>query len=172
MSPLDFVVLIGTMVGIAVYGIWRTRGQRDLSTYLKGDPNVRWAAIGISVMATQASAITFISTPGQGYQDGLGFVQNYFGMPLALIIIAAIFLPMYRRLNVYTAYEFLGRRFDAKTRLLGAALFPCSAGLPPESRSTRRPSSSPPCWVGGWISPSSSAGCWSSFTPWPVAAKR
>jgi len=129
MSPLDFVVLIGTMVGIAVYGIWRTRGQRNLSTYLKGDPNVRWAAIGISVMATQASAITFISTPGQGYQDGLGFVQNYFGMPLALIIIAAIFLPMYRRLNVYTAYEFLGRRFDAKTRLLGAALFLVQRGL-------------------------------------------
>ena len=74
-------------------------------------------------MATQASAITFISTPGQGYQDGLGFVQNYFGAPLALIVIAAVFLPMYRRLNVYTAYEFLGRRFDAKTRLLGAGLF-------------------------------------------------
>jgi Na+/proline symporter len=129
MSPLDFVVLIGSMVGIAVYGIWRTRGYRNLSTYLKGDPNVRWAAIGISVMATQASAITFISTPGQGYQDGLGFVQNYFGMPLALIIIAAVFLPMYRHLNVYTAYEFLGRRFDAKTRLLGAALFLLQRGL-------------------------------------------
>jgi Na+/proline symporter len=129
MSPLDFVVLIGSMVGIAVYGMWRTRGHRNLSAYLKGDPNVRWAAIGISVMATQASAITFISTPGQGYQDGLGFVQNYFGMPLALIIIAAVFLPMYRRLNVYTAYEFLGHRFDTKTRLLGAALFLLQRGL-------------------------------------------
>jgi solute:Na+ symporter, SSS family len=129
MSPLDFVVLIGSMVGIAVYGIWRTRGHRNLSAYLKGDPNVRWGAIGISVMATQASAITFISTPGQGYQDGLGFVQNYFGMPLALIIIAAVFLPMYRRLNVYTAYEFLGHRFDTKTRLLGAALFLLQRGL-------------------------------------------
>lgn len=129
MSPLDFVVLIGSMVGIAVYGMWRTRGQQDLSAYLKGDPNVKWAAIGISVMATQASAITFISTPGQGYQDGLGFVQNYFGMPLALIIIAAVFLPMYRRLNVYTAYEFLGHRFDTKTRLLGAALFLLQRGL-------------------------------------------
>jgi Na+/proline symporter len=129
MSPLDFVVLIGSMVGIAVYGIWRTRGHRDLSAYLKGDQNIGWVTIGISVMATQASAITFISTPGQGYQDGLGFVQNYFGMPLALIIIAAVFLPMYRRLNVYTAYEFLGRRFDAKTRLLGAALFLLQRGL-------------------------------------------
>ena len=129
MSPLDFVVLIGSMVGIAIYGMWRTRGHRDLSVYLKGDPNVRWVAIGISVMATQASAITFISTPGQGFQDGLGFVQNYFGMPLALIIIAAVFLPMYRRLNVYTAYEFLGHRFDTKTRLLGAALFLLQRGL-------------------------------------------
>ncbi len=129
MSPLDFVVLIGSMVGIAVYGIWRTRGGQNLNAYLKGDPNVKWAAIGISVMATQASAITFISTPGQGYQDGLGFVQNYFGMPLALIIIAAVFLPMYRRLNVYTAYEFLGHRFDTKTRLLGAALFLLQRGL-------------------------------------------
>jgi len=129
MNPLDFVVLIGSMVGIALYGIWRTRGHRDLNAYLKGDQNIGWATIGISVMATQASAITFISTPGQGYQDGLGFVQNYFGMPLALILIAAVFLPMYRRLNVYTAYEFLGRRFDAKTRLLGAALFLLQRGL-------------------------------------------
>jgi Na+/proline symporter len=129
MSPLDFVVLIGSMVGIALYGLWRTRGVRDLSGYLKGDQKMGWAAIGISVMATQASAITFISTPGQGYESGLGFVQNYFGMPLALVIIAAVFLPIFRRLNVYTAYEFLGRRFDAKTRLLGAALFLVQRGL-------------------------------------------
>ena len=80
-------------------------------------------------MATQASAVTFLSMPGQGYQDGLGFVQNYFGAPLALIVIAAVFLPMYRRLNVYTAYEYLGRRFDAKTRLLGAGLFLLQRGL-------------------------------------------
>jgi len=129
MSPLDFLVLIGSMLSIAVYGIWRTRGRRDLSAYLKGDQTVGWATIGISVMATQASAITFISTPGQGYSDGLGFVQNYFGLPLALILIAAVFLPMYRRLNVYTAYEFLGRRFDTKTRLLGAGLFLLQRGL-------------------------------------------
>lgn len=129
MSLLDFVVLIGTLVGIAAYGLWRTRGPHSLSTYLKGDQTLGWTTIGLSVMATQASAITFISTPGQGYQDGLGFVQNYFGMPLALIIVAAVFLPMYRRLKVYTAYEFLGRRFDAKTRLLGAALFLLQRGL-------------------------------------------
>src|SRR5271169_3342933 len=129
MSPLDFLVLIGSLVGIAIYGIWRTRGRRDLSAYLKGDPTMGWATIGISVMATQASAITFISTPGQGFEDGLGFVQNYFGMPLALILVAAVFLPMFRRLKVYTAYEFLGQRFDAKTRLLGAGLFLLQRGL-------------------------------------------
>jgi Na+/proline symporter len=129
MSPLDYLVLFGTMVGIAVYGIWQTRGPRSLSTYLKGDQTTGWAVIGISVMATQASAITFMSTPGQGYESGLGFVQNYFGMPLALIIVAAVFLPLYRRLDVYTAYEFLGRRFDAKTRLLGAGLFLLQRGL-------------------------------------------
>jgi Na+/proline symporter len=129
MNVADFVVLFGTILGIAAYGIWRTRDRHTLSTYLRGDETMGWAAIGISVMATQASAITFISTPGQGYQDGLGFVQNYFGMPLALILIAAVFLPMYRHLNVYTAYEFLGRRFDTKTRLLGAALFLLQRGL-------------------------------------------
>lgn len=129
MNSLDFLVLIGTIVSIAVYGIWRTRGHRDLSAYLQGDKTMGWATIGISVAATQASAITFISTPGQGFESGLGFVQNYFGMPLALIMVAAVFLPMYRHLNVYTAYEFLGKRFNAETRLLGAALFLLQRGL-------------------------------------------
>jgi Na+/proline symporter len=129
MTVLDFVVLAGALLGIALYGVWRTRDRHTLSTYLKGDQTMGWAAIGLSVMATQASAITFISTPGQGFENGLGFVQNYFGMPLALILIAAVFLPMYRRLNVYTAYEFLGKRFDGKTRLLGAGLFLLQRGL-------------------------------------------
>jgi SSS family solute:Na+ symporter len=132
-NPLDYVVLLATLLGIAIYGIWRTRGRRDLKTYLKGDGNTKWIVIGLSVMATQASAITFLSLPGQGYKSGdeggLSFVQNYFGAPFALIIIAAVFLPIYRRLNVYTAYEFLGRRFDSKTRLLGAALFLIQRGL-------------------------------------------
>jgi Na+/proline symporter len=128
MSTLDFVVLIGSMLGIAGYGIWRTRGRRDLSSYLKGG-HTPWFAIGLSVMATQASAITFLSTPGQGYLSGLGFVQIYFGVPLALLIIAIFFLPIFRKLNVYTAYEYLGRRFDTKTRLLGAALFLLQRGL-------------------------------------------
>jgi len=128
-STLDYLVLIGVMVGIAGYGMWRTRARGDLHTYLKGEGNTHWLTIGLSVMATQASAITFLSTPGQGYESGIGFVQNYFGAPIALIIIAAVFLPIYRRLKVYTAYEYLGKRFDAKTRLLGAALFLVQRGL-------------------------------------------
>jgi Na+/proline symporter len=128
-NALDYVVLFGTLLGIAAYGMWRTRGRKDLRDYLSGGGQSRWFLIGLSVMATQASAVTFLSTPGQGYQDGLGFVQNYFGTPFALIIIAIFFLPIYRRLNVYTAYEYLGQRFDAKTRLLGAALFLVQRGL-------------------------------------------
>jgi Na+/proline symporter len=125
----DWVVLLGTMVGIAAYGSWRTRNVRSLNTYMRGDASTRWGTIGLSVMATQASAITYLSIPGQGFESGIGFVQNYFGLPLALIIVCAVFLPMYRRLNVYTAYEFLGQRFDGKTRLLGAGLFLLQRGL-------------------------------------------
>lgn len=129
MTALDYVVLLGTMLGIAAYGMWRTRQRASLSGYLRGDETIKWGTIGLSVMATQASAITFLSTPGQGYESGVGFVQNYFGLPIALIIVAAVFLPIYRRLNVYTAYEYLGRRFDSKTRLLGACLFLLQRGL-------------------------------------------
>ena len=129
MNALDYLVLLATLGGIAGYGIWQTRGQRDLRTYLKGKGNTGWLTIGLSVMATQASAITFLSLPGQGYQDGLGFVQNYLGAPFALIVISIVFLPIYRRLNVYTAYEYLGRRFDTKTRLLGAGFFLLQRGL-------------------------------------------
>jgi solute:Na+ symporter, SSS family len=125
----DWIVLLGTIVGIAAYGSWRTRRVRSLSTYLRGNAATGWGTIGLSVMATQASAITFLSIPGQGFESGIGFVQNYFGLPLALIIVCAVFLPMYRRLNVYTAYEYLGQRFDQKTRLLGAGLFLLQRGL-------------------------------------------
>jgi solute:Na+ symporter, SSS family len=125
----DWIVLLGTIVGIAAYGFWRTRHVRSISTYLRGSASAGWGTIGLSVMATQASAITFLSIPGQGFESGIGFVQNYFGLPLALIIVCAVFLPMYRRLNVYTAYEFLGQRFDKKTRLLGAGLFLLQRGL-------------------------------------------
>jgi Na+/proline symporter len=129
MNALDWVVLLGTMLGIAAYGTWRTRHTDNLNTYLKGNRNTGWVTIGISVAATQASAITFLSIPGQGFESGIGFVQNYFGLPLALIIVCAIFLPIYRRLGVYTAYEFLGNRFDKKTRLLGAGLFLIQRGV-------------------------------------------
>jgi Na+/proline symporter len=128
-NGLDYAILIGTMLAIGAYAVWRTRGRRDLSSYLKGSGEARWLTIGLSVMATQASAVTFLSTPGQGYESGLGFVQNYFGAPLALIVIAVFFLPIYRRLKVYTAYEYLGHRFDPKTRILGAALFLLQRGL-------------------------------------------
>jgi solute:Na+ symporter, SSS family len=127
--PADWIVLLGTIVGIAAYGAWRTRHVRSLDTYLRGNAAAGWGTIGLSVMATQASAITFLSIPGQGYESGIGFVQNYFGLPLALIAVCVVFLPMYRRLDVYTAYEFLGRRFDEKTRLLGAGLFLLQRGL-------------------------------------------
>lgn len=129
MTWIDYLVLLGTIVSIALYGAWKTRHSRNLNTYLKGDHTTGWGTIGLSVMATQASAITFLSTPGQGYESGIAFVQNYFGLPLALIIVAAVFLPLYRKLNVYTAYEFLGARFDTKTRLLGATLFLLQRGL-------------------------------------------
>jgi SSS family solute:Na+ symporter len=128
-NGVDWAVLLITILGIAGYGIWGTRGQRTLRTFLHGSGETSWMVIGLSVMATQASAITFLSTPGQGYESGLGFVQNYFGAPFALIIISVVFLPIFRRLNVDTAYEFLGSRFDSKTRLLGAALFLLQRGL-------------------------------------------
>ncbi len=123
MNGLDYVVLFITVLGIAAYGAWHTRGRHSFKTFLKGSGDTPWFVIGISVMATQASAVTFLSTPGQGFQDGLGFVQFYFGMPIALIIIAMVFLPIYQKLNVITAYEYLGQRFDMKTRVLGAAVF-------------------------------------------------
>ncbi|MGN6371292.1 MAG: sodium:solute symporter [Phycisphaerae bacterium] len=129
MNWLDYVVLFGSILAIALYGVVRTRGKRDLHDYLRGKRKQSWLVIGLSVMATQASAITFLSMPGQGYASGLSFVQNYFAMPVALVIIAAVFLPLYRKLNVYTAYEFLGKRFDKKTRLLAAFLFLIQRGL-------------------------------------------
>ncbi|MEY4687140.1 MAG: hypothetical protein RIR76_1163 [Verrucomicrobiota bacterium] len=129
MTALDWIVLLGTMLGIAAYGTWRTRRTNQLDTYLKGSSSSGSFTIGVSVAATQASAITFLSIPGQGFESGIGFVQNYFGLPLALILVCAVFLPIYRRLGVYTAYEYLGKRFDTKTRLLGAGLFLLQRGL-------------------------------------------
>lgn len=129
MNLLDYAVLFISILGIAVFGMWKTRQRKDLAGYLKGEGKTRWFAIGLSVMATQASAVTFLSTPGQGFESGLGFVQIYFGMPIALIIIAVAFLPIYRQLKVYTAYEYLGKRFDGKTRMLGTGVFLLQRGL-------------------------------------------
>lgn len=129
MNNIDFIVLFGTMLSIVLYGIWKTRKSHDLKGYLLGDNSMGWGTIGLSVMATQASAITFLSTPGQAYQDGMGFIQFYFGMPLAMIILAAVVVPLYYKLKVFTAYEFLEQRFDLKSRALTAFLFLISRGL-------------------------------------------
>jgi Na+/proline symporter len=129
MNNIDLIVLFGTLFFIVFYGVWKTRGQKDIEGYLLGGHSMKWGTIGLSVMATQASAITFISTPGQGYDSGMGFVQNYFGLPIALIVVSAVFIPIYYRLKVYTAYEFLEKRFDLKTRFLGAFIFLIQRGL-------------------------------------------
>lgn len=129
MNELDIAVLTGTVLSIAIFGVWRTRNRESLSSYIKGAGQTPWWAIGLSVMATQASAITFLSTPGQGYLNGLSFVQIYFGLPLALIAISIFFIPIFQKLNVYTAYEYLEKRFDGKTRLLGALLFLLQRGI-------------------------------------------
>ena len=129
MNALDWFVLLGAVVGVALYGAWRTRHTDNLNTYLKGNATTKWGTIGISVMATQASTITYLSLPGVAAENGIAFIQNYFGLPLALIVVCAVFLPIYRKLGVYTAYEYLGQRFDRKTRLLGAGIFVLQRGL-------------------------------------------
>ncbi len=129
MSGLDWIVLISTTAFIVFYGIWKTRKDRDMESYIKGGHATKWWTIGLSVMATQASAITFLSTPGQAYGDGMGFVQFYFGLPIAMVIICVFFIPRFFRMHVYTVYEFLERRFDIKTRLLAAFLFLIQRGL-------------------------------------------
>ncbi len=129
MTLLDWLVLLGTTAFIVAWGIWKTRGQRTSDEYIRGSYELRWTTIGLSVMATQASAITFLSVPGQAYEDGMRFVQFYFGLPIAMVIISAVFVPIYYRLKVYTAYEYLESRFDMKTRLLGAFLFLIQRGL-------------------------------------------
>ena len=150
MSGLDYAVLFGTLLAIALYGWWKTRADHDLQHYLRGDASIRWGTIGLSVMATQASAVTFLSTPGQAYHSmGWGFLQNYLGLPFALIVVCAVFIPIYHRLKVVTAYEYLGQRFDQKTRLVGCLSFSSSsAGSRPESRFTRRRLFFPRC-LGG-----------------------
>ncbi|TLP79608.1 sodium:solute symporter [Maribacter sp. ACAM166] len=129
MKELDWFILTGTLLFIVVYGVWKTKGSKNVDDYVRGGSDSKWWTIGLSVMATQASAITFLSTPGQAFHDGMGFVQFYFGLPFAMIIICMVFIPLYHRMKVYTAYEFLEGRFDLKTRSLAAILFLIQRGL-------------------------------------------
>ena len=129
MAGIDWLILSGTLIFIVAYGVIKTRKFDSLKDHLKGGSSSNWWTIGLSVMATQASAITFLSTPGQAFHDGMGFVQFYFGLPLAMIIICMVFIPIYHKLKVYTAYEFLEQRFDLKTRTLAALLFLIQRGL-------------------------------------------
>ena len=129
LANLDWFILIGTLLFIVLYGTYKSRSNKDVTDYLKGGNEARWWTIGLSVMATQASAITFLSTPGQAFHDGMGFVQFYFGLPIAMVVICLVFIPIYHRLKVFTAYEYLETRFDLKTRTLTAILFLIQRGL-------------------------------------------
>lgn len=129
MENLDWIVLSVTLSFIIIYGILKTKGSANVKDYLLDNNETPWFTVGVSVMATQASAITFLSTPGQAYHDGMGFVQFYFGLPLAMIVIAYTFIPIYHRLKVYTAYEYLEQRFNIETRTLAAILFLIQRGL-------------------------------------------
>jgi SSS family transporter len=129
MSQIDWLVLFLTIGGIVCYGVWKSRGQKNIDSFLLADQQLPWYHVCLSVMATQASAITFLSAPGQAYSDGMRFVQFYFGLPLAMIVLSVTFIPIYHRLKVYTAYEYLEQRFDVKTRSLTALLFLIQRGL-------------------------------------------
>lgn len=129
MSDIDWFVLFATLLLITGYGIFKSQKQKNLNDYLLDSSSAKWWTIGLSVMATQASAITFLSTPGQAYTDGMRFVQFYFGLPIAMVIICVTFIPIYKNLKVYTAYEYLEQRFDLKTRLFTASLFLLQRGL-------------------------------------------
>ena len=129
MSILDWIILCSTLLLIVVYGVWKTGGSNSVDDYVRGGSDAKWWTIGLSVMATQASAITFLSTPGQAFHDGMGFVQFYFGLPFAMIVICLVFVPLYHKMKIYTAYEFLEGRFDLKTRTLAALLFLVQRGI-------------------------------------------
>lgn len=129
MEILDWIILGTTLAFIVGYGVWKNNSHNTIKDYLKGGNKAGWWTVGLSVMATQASAITFLSTPGQAYHDGMGFVQFYFGLPFAMLIICLFFIPVYHKLNVYTAYEFLEKRFNRDVRILTALLFLIQRGL-------------------------------------------
>jgi Na+/proline symporter len=130
MQKIDWIVLVITLLFIVIYGVWKTKGStKNVEDYILGNNETPWWTVGLSVMATQASAITFLSTPGQAYHDGMGFVQFYFGLPIAMVVICITFIPIYHKLKVFTAYEYLEQRFDLKTRSLAAILFLVQRGL-------------------------------------------
>lgn len=129
MTFIDWTIMLGTLVAIVGYGVWKTRNVSSVQSYLLGDKDLPWWTIGLSVMATQASAITFLSTPGQAYESGMGFAQFYIGLPVAMVILCIFVLPIYYRLNIYTAYEYLEGRFNVGTRTLTAILFLIQRGL-------------------------------------------
>ncbi|WP_264550871.1 sodium:solute symporter [Flavobacterium sp. N2038] len=129
MQLFDWIVLIVTLLFIVGYGSWKTKGSKNVEDFILGNNETPWYTVGLSVMATQASAITFLSTPGQAYHDGMGFIQFYFGLPIAMIVICMTFIPLYHKNKVYTAYEFLEKRFDVRTRSLAAILFLVQRGL-------------------------------------------
>ncbi|MBL7994226.1 sodium:solute symporter [bacterium] len=129
MTTFDWIVLVSSLVFIVSYGVWKGRGSKDMRGYLLSGNDMKWYTICLSIMATQASAITFMSTPGQSYIDGMRFVQFYFGLPLAMVILSVTAVPIYHRLKIYTAYEYLETQFDLKTRLLAVFLFTIQRGL-------------------------------------------
>ncbi|MBC7439355.1 MAG: sodium:solute symporter [Flavobacterium sp.] len=129
MQQIDWIILVLTLLFIVIYGVWKTKGSKNVNDYILGNNETPWFTVGISVMATQASAITFLSTPGQAFNDGMGFVQFYFGLPIAMVIICYTFIPIYHKYKVFTAYEYLEKRFDLKTRSLASLLFLVQRGL-------------------------------------------
>jgi Na+/proline symporter len=129
MQKIDWIILSVTLLSIVIYGVYKTKGSKNVEDYILGNKQTNWWTVGLSVMATQASAITFLSTPGQAYHDGMGFVQFYFGLPIAMVVICVTFIPIYHRLKVFTAYEYLEQRFDLKTRTIASILFMVQRGL-------------------------------------------
>ncbi|MBP6760031.1 MAG: sodium:solute symporter [Flavobacterium sp.] len=129
MQLFDWIVLVVTLLFIVIYGVWKTKGSKNVEDYILGSNETPWYTVGLSVMATQASAITFLSTPGQAYHDGMGFLQFYFGLPIAMVVICVTFIPLYHKYKVFTAYEYLEKRFDLRTRSLAAILFLVQRGL-------------------------------------------
>src|ERR1700685_3238884 len=129
MIPLDWIVLFGWITFLVSYGLWRGRGSTSVNQYLLAGKTMAWYAMGLAIRAPQASAITFISTTGQAYGDGMRFVQFYFGLPVAMVLLSATAVPIFHRAKVYTAYEYLEQRFDAKTRLIVTIVFLIQRGL-------------------------------------------